>query len=136
MHQVCLVMSHGASCFATLLVSHAALEESSACPGDEVNYVCTVGDTLRPAVIWLVSCHTSSPAEISCHSDPAHLWGLAVRQNQQSNFTPCGSDAALLFTLNFVQGESNLTIAIPRNTAITHLEISCEASCKYLHIQG
>ena len=119
-----------------MLVSHAVLEESSACPGDEVSYVCTVGDTRQPAVNWRVSCHTSSPAGTQCDSDPAHVLVIAIRQNEERNFTPCESDADLLFTLNFVQMESNLSIAIPRNTAITRLEISCEASCKSLHIPG
>ena len=133
MHQVCLVMSQ----LAVELLSYCACFPCSTrgiCLS--WSYVCTVGDTRQPAVIWRISCHTSSPAGTSCDSDPAHVRVLAIRQNEQSNFTPCESDADLLFTLNFVQGVSNLSIAIPRNTAITRLEISCEASCKYLHIQG
>ena len=108
-------------------------EESTACPGEAVNYVCT---TSRSAAAWFVSCHTSSP-ETSCDRDIAHgTLMLATHQSEPQTVSPCDNDVALLFMFNFIQGESNLSIAIPINAIISRLEISCESTCRYLHILG
>ena len=108
-------------------------EESTACPGEAVNYVCT---TSRSAAAWFVSCHTSS-TETSCDHDLAHgTQTLATRQSEPQTVSPCDNDAAVLFTFNFIRGESNLSVAIPTKTIISRLEISCESTCRYLHILG
>ena len=117
-----------------------SVEVSAACPADTVNYDCTVGNANQLAISWLVSCH-SSPSQTteSCASDSAPLRSLvATLSGAVRSETPCDGDAAILFTFNFVQGVSNLSIAVhvPRNTMITHLEIACESSSRCLHIRG
>ena len=111
-----------------------ALEESTSCPGNTVNYGCTTGNANQKFISWLVSCSSSSE---SCGCDRVLLRSLVTNFNGTArNETPCDRDTAFLFTFNFIEGESNLSIAIPKNTNVTHLEIQCESICRCLHVRG